>query len=810
MLMPPWTKVLVDFGARWCGILRPEMTMRDRLNLGMVVAVLLLAAGSARAAGGEVRIAVMEFGNTSADHDLDSLGKGLQSMVTTDLAQVSSLKLVERARLQDIQSELKLGKSGSVDPKTAAKVGKLAGASHLVSGTFTVVGDKMRLDGRIFAVADGSIVLAEAIEGDKDAFFELEKTLVKKIVDTVGIKLQSKERGAIAKFHTTDFEAFRNFSQGVALFDEKKYDEAIAALRSAQSRDQDFKLATVTLAEYQGIIAGLKARADELQSSSIELGNLERQKEARGEAEVLKKLHEIAGRKSPKDQLDRLAALHLLAVAYGNISSEPDDLYKIQGLEDRFALQRIADVMVQSYWVEASAIFPRVIAVVRTHVGVDPPKTVAAVDAALAETRKQLERYATFSYGCIRSDVREVQILCNLQWRGLRDDPLNEFPLRLHLDGRQTVELHQRFYDWGVKLGAPAEWRAQWIANLADDYRNVGDFGRSTALFTQLAGQLHDADKVREVTEQIELNRTVAEALAHSPDKELMREYLANGSHTAWNRRTAADLASRIDYWKGDPSRKALLRDVAMYRPFPESGRWGGGNKDTFVYVGDQPVWQVQAGQFVLGTGRRSDPRRAESIRYYPDSEDQSTADNLLLVEGVPRRDVHLRFDADFTAGADFWPFRGDSDSYKPDGKGRRPDVGFLFGATNVNSDYTKDPKTNQDVPVRPFHAFAVILGADGVRLVELTEQAEGHNLTEGVARRGKALVKKELGQKAVDLRGAKTLATGFEVAGDTVTATVNGNAYSFPIPKDHQGFYGVYLTGAGYAEVRGLKTAQK
>ena len=34
-----------------------------------------------------------------------------------------------------------------------------------------------------------------------------QNVLVKKIIETAGVKLQAKERGAVAKFHTTDFDA---------------------------------------------------------------------------------------------------------------------------------------------------------------------------------------------------------------------------------------------------------------------------------------------------------------------------------------------------------------------------------------------------------------------------------------------------------------------------------------------------------------------------------------------------------------------------------------------------------------------------
>ena len=97
-----------------------------------------------------MRLAVMEFDSPSSDPRLVGLGKGLQSMVTTDLAQVEKLRLIERSRIEEIKAELKLQNSKLVDTKTAVRMGKLMGASHLIAGTVTVLDQQMRLDMRLF------------------------------------------------------------------------------------------------------------------------------------------------------------------------------------------------------------------------------------------------------------------------------------------------------------------------------------------------------------------------------------------------------------------------------------------------------------------------------------------------------------------------------------------------------------------------------------------------------------------------------------------------------------------------------------
>jgi TolB-like protein len=215
----------------------------------VIVAVVCGLVGVARAERAPIRLAVMDFTPATPAGELDALGVGLQSMITTDLAAVPAFVLVERARLKDLQAELKLGQSGAVDKATAARLGQLAGATHLLVGSFTVVGARMRLDARLFAVASGEIALGEKIEGEQAAFFELEKTLVKRLVDAVGVKLSKAEKTAVNKPQTQNLEAFQKYSQALVLADEKRYDQAIAAMEVAVARDPGFALAAAKLAE---------------------------------------------------------------------------------------------------------------------------------------------------------------------------------------------------------------------------------------------------------------------------------------------------------------------------------------------------------------------------------------------------------------------------------------------------------------------------------------------------------------------------------------------------------------------------------
>ncbi|HXU61458.1 MAG TPA: CsgG/HfaB family protein, partial [Polyangia bacterium] len=187
MQLPARGTQLVRFGG---GCYCTPMVLR-RWRPWAAGAIGLLAVGFSVARGaapaGAIRVAVTDFqpGGTAADEDR-ALGAGLQSMLTTDLAASSHITVVERARLADLRKEMKLGHSAAADPATAVKLGRLAGATHLVTGSFTISGKQMRLDARVIDVATGRVALATDATGERDAFFELEKKIAGAVVGQLG------------------------------------------------------------------------------------------------------------------------------------------------------------------------------------------------------------------------------------------------------------------------------------------------------------------------------------------------------------------------------------------------------------------------------------------------------------------------------------------------------------------------------------------------------------------------------------------------------------------------------------------------
>ncbi|TMQ05770.1 MAG: hypothetical protein E6J91_39860 [Deltaproteobacteria bacterium] len=395
--------------------------MRHAALLTCSFALSTLAAPPAHAA--TMCVAVMEFTNASRDPELESLGKGLQSMVTTDLANVQALQVVERERLKDVQGELQLSRGQGFDKTTAAKIGKLIGATHLFVGSYTVVGDKMRLDGRMITIATGDIVVAEQIAGEKALFFELEQLLVQKVIALLGVKVQPKEKAALSKAHTADFGAFRKFSDGIQAFDDGRVEAAIKALNEATAIDKDFKLASLTLEEYERLAAKVRTKAEAAGRVEDEVSRLERNKAIASGVAVLKKLWPILDTKgnAPDTKLRRVAAACALSDAYrselgyknrGPVTGE--DLVAA-GFDD-FTLHRTADALFARAWSEAPDVFPRLppLCIGLHMVSADNPRPIdELLGYHIADAQKLTPSTSTSTYrggsGCGRSSTSSAR-----------------------------------------------------------------------------------------------------------------------------------------------------------------------------------------------------------------------------------------------------------------------------------------------------------------------------------------------------------------------------------------------------------------
>jgi TolB-like protein len=176
-------------------------------------------------------VAVLYFDNNTGSADYDNLGRGMASMMITDLSAVKDIQLVEREHMQDVLKEQDTQHSRYFDPATAVKTGKLIGAEYIVTGAFITMQPTMRIDTRVIRVESGEIVKTARVTGSQDSLFALQERLADSLVDGLSIALSPEQRQQLRaqqeRDHIDHLSTMTSYSQALTLFDAGDYGGAV-------------------------------------------------------------------------------------------------------------------------------------------------------------------------------------------------------------------------------------------------------------------------------------------------------------------------------------------------------------------------------------------------------------------------------------------------------------------------------------------------------------------------------------------------------------------------------------------------------
>jgi TolB-like protein len=189
-------------------------------------------------------IAVIPFRNAGSQAQFNPLQTGLADMVITDLAQVKSLQLVERTRMNAVLRELALDQAGLTVESNRIRVARQLQAGRVVGGAFkcddTV---SISIKGGFMAAGTGTMVAVEPFSGQLAKLFNLEKEFVFAIIAKMNIILSDQEREQIRIIPTENLQAFMAYSQGLEASDRGDFAAARLAFEKAAQLDPTFKQA---------------------------------------------------------------------------------------------------------------------------------------------------------------------------------------------------------------------------------------------------------------------------------------------------------------------------------------------------------------------------------------------------------------------------------------------------------------------------------------------------------------------------------------------------------------------------------------
>ncbi len=106
---------------------------------------------------GKKSVAVVDF--TDLQGNVTELGRFLAEEFSASLSEFGrGFDVVDRTHLKSLLKEHQLALTGLIDPKTARKLGEIAGVQGLITGTLTPFGDSIRLSVKVLDTATAKVI----------------------------------------------------------------------------------------------------------------------------------------------------------------------------------------------------------------------------------------------------------------------------------------------------------------------------------------------------------------------------------------------------------------------------------------------------------------------------------------------------------------------------------------------------------------------------------------------------------------------------------------------------------------------------
>ena len=201
-------------------------------------------------------IAIMSFSNGSVfEHETFApLSTGITELLIHELSQNDAIRVVEREQLQKVLDEIGLGATDRVDQATAARIGRLVGAQHVIVGGF-VVGPKgrtMAITARADHTETGVVASSFKLEGKPDDALRLIAELGRQLATRLRLPPMPERPAPPGGGGAGRFDAVVLYSRALVERDRGNLQQAAALFREALARYPEYAQARLALARLEG------------------------------------------------------------------------------------------------------------------------------------------------------------------------------------------------------------------------------------------------------------------------------------------------------------------------------------------------------------------------------------------------------------------------------------------------------------------------------------------------------------------------------------------------------------------------------
>ena len=211
-------RFLVDVEAVESSLARPVVKRQNRWRLAVGLAIvasaaLLLGLNAAKlrtrifakSRPPEIRsIAVLPLQNLSNDPGQDYFSDGITDALTTDLAQIGSLRVISRTSAMQFKGA----------KETLPQIGRDLRVDAIVEGTVSRAEGRVRITAQLIEARSDHHLWARSYERDLKDVLALQDEVARDIAEEIRIKLTPQERTLLTEAHAVDPEAHDEYLKG--------------------------------------------------------------------------------------------------------------------------------------------------------------------------------------------------------------------------------------------------------------------------------------------------------------------------------------------------------------------------------------------------------------------------------------------------------------------------------------------------------------------------------------------------------------------------------------------------------------------
>jgi len=186
-------------------------------------------------------IAVLPFVDMSPAKDQEYFGDGIAEELINGLAHISGLRVVARTSAFAFKGQ-------TLDVR---EIGRRLNVRTVLEGSIRKSGNRLRITAQLIDVEEGYHLWSEKFDRSLEDIFEIQDEVAAAVIDSLRVKLLTREKSAIEKRHTNDPEAYAFYLRGHYFYARPSAENlarAIACYQQAVERDPRFALALIGIA----------------------------------------------------------------------------------------------------------------------------------------------------------------------------------------------------------------------------------------------------------------------------------------------------------------------------------------------------------------------------------------------------------------------------------------------------------------------------------------------------------------------------------------------------------------------------------